>query len=141
MDERGECVVSCDLQLRQYGGRAEFEGPIRTLRCHEDIALLRQLVAEPGGGAVLVVDGGASLHCALVGDRLAGRAARNGWVGLVIDGAVRDTRALTADIDLGAKARTPPGRPSAYRGALRGRRPEAVVGVPARSPSTPGSGR
>jgi regulator of ribonuclease activity A len=103
MDERGEGVDSCDLQLRQYGGRAEFEGPIRTLRCHEDIALLRQLVAEPGGGAVLVVDGGASLHCALVGDQLADRAARNGWAGMVIAGAVRDTRALTA-VDLGIKA-------------------------------------
>jgi regulator of ribonuclease activity A len=115
MDERGECVVSCDLQLRQYGGRAEFEGPIRTLRCHEDIALLRQLVAEPGGGAVLVVDGGASLHCALVGDQLADRAARNGWAGMVIAGAVRDTRALTA-VDLGIKALGTNPR----RGATRG---------------------
>jgi regulator of ribonuclease activity A len=103
MDEGGEGVDSCDLQLRQYGGRAEFEGLIRTLRCHEDIALLRQLVAEPGGGAVLVVDGGASLHCALVGDQLADRAARN-------------ARAL-ADIDLGIKALGTNPRRGAARGA------------------------
>jgi regulator of ribonuclease activity A len=103
MDERGDAVDSCDLQLRQFGGRTEFEGPIRTLRCHEDIALLRQILAEPGGGAVLVVDGRSSLRCALLGDRLAGSGARNGWAGVIIAGAVRDSRAL-ADIDLGVKA-------------------------------------
>jgi len=45
---------------------------------------------------VLVIDGGGSLRSALLGDRLAGCGARNGWAGLVIDGAVRDLRALAA---------------------------------------------
>ncbi|MDT7617271.1 MAG: regulator of ribonuclease [Pseudonocardiales bacterium] len=103
MDELGDGGDSCELQLRQYGRRTEFDGPIRTLRCHEDIGLLRELLAQPGDGAVLVVDGRSSLRCAILGDRLAGSAVRNGWSGLVIAGAVRDTRAL-ADIDLGIKA-------------------------------------
>lgn len=103
MDELGDAADSCALQLRQFGRRKEFDGPIRTLRCHEDIGLLRELLAQPGDGAVLVVDGRSSLHCALFGDRLATSAVQNGWSGLVIAGAVRDTRAL-ADIDLGIKA-------------------------------------
>lgn len=116
MDQRGEAVDSCNLQLRQYGGRVQFEGPIRTLRCHEDFALLRQLLAEPGGGAVLVVDGKASLRCALLGDQLAENAVRNGWAGVIIVGAVRDSRAL-ADIDLGIKALGSNPRRAAARGA------------------------
>jgi regulator of ribonuclease activity A len=103
MDECGDGMDSCDLQLRQFGGRTEFEGPIRTVRCHEDIALLRQILATPGHGAVLVVDGHASLRCALFGDKLAESGARNGWAGVIIAGAVRDSRAL-ADISLGIKA-------------------------------------
>lgn len=52
---------------------------------------------------MLVVDGGGSLHTALVGDLIAGLALGSGWVGLVLYGAVRDTVALGA-LDLGIKA-------------------------------------
>lgn len=103
MDAQGDILDSCDLQFCQYGRRTEFDGPIRTLRCHNDVGLLRELLARPGDGAVLAVDGGCSLRCALFGDVLADRAVQNGWTGLVIAGAVRDTRTL-ATIDLGIKA-------------------------------------
>lgn len=103
MDAQGDILDSCDLQFRQYGRRTEFDGPIRTLRCHNDVGLLRELLARPGDGAVLAVDGSCSLRCALFGDVLADRAVQNGWTGLVIAGAVRDTRTL-ATIDLGIKA-------------------------------------
>ena len=39
----------------------------------------KQAVSEPGNGRVLVVDGGASLRCALLGGNLAADATRNGW--------------------------------------------------------------
>jgi regulator of ribonuclease activity A len=45
---------------------------------------------------VLVVDGGASLRRALVGGKLAGMAAANGWAGIVVDGCVRDIDELRA---------------------------------------------
>lgn len=103
VDEHGEALQSCDLQLRQFGGRRRFHGPIRTVACFEDNALVRQVLSEPGDGAVLVVDGGGSLHTALVGDLIAGLAQANGWAGLVVHGAVRDTEAL-AGLDIGIKA-------------------------------------
>lgn len=103
VDEHGEAVASCDLQLRQYGGRPRFEGRVRTVRCSRDNALLKSVLSERGDGAVLVVDGGGSLHTALVGDLIAGMAQANGWAGLVIHGAVRDTVAL-ARLALGIKA-------------------------------------
>ncbi|MER7499393.1 ribonuclease E activity regulator RraA [Nonomuraea pusilla] len=102
-DEHGDELDSCDLQFRQYGGRRAFGGPVVTVRCHEDNALLKWVLSEPGEGRVLVVDGGGSVHAALMGDVIAGIAAGNGWSGVVINGAVRDVAALR-DLDLGVKA-------------------------------------
>ncbi|MER6003599.1 ribonuclease E activity regulator RraA [Nonomuraea angiospora] len=102
-DERGDQFDSCDLQLRQYGGRRAFSGPVVTVRCHEDNVLLKSVLSEPGEGRVLVVDGGGSLHTAVMGDVIAGMAVANGWAGVVINGAVRDVAALR-ELDLGVKA-------------------------------------
>ncbi|MEU1724969.1 ribonuclease E activity regulator RraA [Actinomadura sp. ATCC 39365] len=102
-DERGDELDSCDLQLRQYGGRRAFHGTIATVRCHQDNALLKEVLSEPGAGRVLVVDGGGSLHAALMGDMIAGAAVAAGWAGVVIHGAVRDVTALR-ELDLGVKA-------------------------------------
>ncbi len=103
VDEHGDAVDSCDLQLRQFGGVAAFDGDIATVRCDQDNALLKAVLSEPGNGRVLVVDGGGSLHTALMGDVIAGLAVDNGWSGVVIHGAVRDSAAL-AHLELGVKA-------------------------------------
>ncbi|CAA9363681.1 MAG: Ribonuclease E inhibitor RraA, partial [uncultured Frankineae bacterium] len=103
VDRLGEDVRSCDLQLRQLGGRPRFAGPVRTVRCRQDNALVKQVLSTPGNGAVLVVDGGGSLHSALVGDIIAGLAVDNGWSGLVVHGVVRDA-AVLAGMPLGVKA-------------------------------------
>ncbi len=102
-DEHGEDLEICTTAFRQFGGRRLFAGPVRTLSCHEDNALLRDLVNSPGEGAVLVVDGRGSLRTALTGDLIAGAAQRNGWAGLIINGAVRDSVAL-GGLDLGIQA-------------------------------------
>ncbi|MBO0879395.1 MAG: ribonuclease E activity regulator RraA [Mycobacterium sp.] len=102
-DEIGPEVRSCDVQFRQFGGRAEFAGPISTVRCFEDNALLKSVLSTPGASGVLVIDGGGSLRTALVGDVIAELACSNGWAGLVVHGAVRDASALHG-IDIGLKA-------------------------------------
>ena len=103
VDEHGEALQCCDLQLRQFGGRRRFHGPIRTVACLQDNALVKAALSEPGNGAVLVVDGQGSLHTALVGDLIAGLARDNGWAGLVVNGAVRDVVAL-GGLAIGLKA-------------------------------------
>jgi regulator of ribonuclease activity A len=103
VDEIGPDVRSCDLQFRQFGARAEFAGPISTVRCFEDNALLKSVLSAPGYGGVLVIDGAGSLHTALVGDVIAELARSNGWAGLVVHGAVRDASTLRR-IDIGIKA-------------------------------------
>lgn len=86
-----------------YGGRAVFEGSVVTLKVFEDNSLVRQTLEEPGHGRVLVIDGGGSMRCALVGDQLAALGQKNGWAGLVVYGCIRDA-ADVAGIDLGVKA-------------------------------------
>lgn len=102
-DEHEEVIEVCVTQFKDFGGRTAFAGPIRTVRCHEDNSLVKATLSEPGEGRVLVVDGGGSLHRALVGDMLAADGAKNGWAGVVVFGAVRDS-AVLATIDLGIKA-------------------------------------
>ncbi|MGC1213377.1 MAG: ribonuclease E activity regulator RraA [Micromonospora sp.] len=115
-DRYGDALGSCDTQLRQYGGVAAFAGPAVTVRCFEDNALVKAVLAEPGEGRVLVVDGGGSVHTALMGDLIAGSAVTNGWAGVVINGAVRDVAALRA-LPLGIKALGANPRKSAKTGA------------------------
>jgi regulator of ribonuclease activity A len=76
--------------FRGYGGLEKFAGPIETVRVHEDNTLVRETLETPGRGRVLVVDGGGSLKCALVGGRLAGLAQSNGWSGVIVNGCIRD---------------------------------------------------
>jgi len=80
--------------LRHYGGAMHFAGPMATLKLFEDNALVRTALSQPGLGRVLVVDGGGSLRCALLGDQLGELAVKNGWAGVVVYGAVRDSAAL-----------------------------------------------
>jgi regulator of ribonuclease activity A len=103
VDTHGDRIRTCAVQFRQYGRVLRFCGPIRTIKTFRDNALIKATLSEAGGGSVLVIDGAASLESALVGDLIAGLALRNGWAGLVIWGAVRDSVAL-AQLDLGIKA-------------------------------------
>ena len=103
VDAHADRVRSCTTPFRQFGARARFFGRARTLKTFEDNALIKQTLSAPGAGAVLIVDGYASLRCALVGDVIAGLALENGWAGLIIWGVVRDSVAL-GGLDLGIKA-------------------------------------
>ncbi|WP_313674818.1 ribonuclease E activity regulator RraA [Mycolicibacterium sp.] len=116
VDDIGPDVRSCDVQFRQYGGRTEFAGPVTTVRCHQDNALLKSVLSEPGNGGVLVIDGGASLHTALVGDVIAELGRSNGWAGLIVNGAVRDAATLRT-LDIGIKALGTNPRKSSKSGA------------------------
>jgi regulator of ribonuclease activity A len=114
-DEHGEALQSCSVQFRHYGGRTSFSGVVSTVRCHRDNALVKAVLAEPAEGRVLVVDGGASLESALMGDLVAARAVENGWAGVVIHGAVRDVAELRG-LPLGAMALGSNPRKSAKEG-------------------------
>lgn len=82
--------------FHSYGGKTAFHGPVATLKLFEDNGLVRQTLDQPGDGRVLVIDGGGSLRCALLGDQLAALAVENGWAGVVVWGCIRDAQAIAA---------------------------------------------
>jgi regulator of ribonuclease activity A len=102
-DAAGDRCQSCGTPFRQFGARPAFAGRIRTVRCHADNALVRRMLETPCAGEVLVVDGGGFLGAALLGDQLAALGVKNGWAGVVIYGAVRDSVAV-AQMNFGVKA-------------------------------------
>ncbi|TJY69111.1 RraA family protein [Arthrobacter sp. CAU 1506] len=127
-DERGDELASVSLQFGNFGGRAAFSGPVRTISCFQDNGLVKSVLNSPGDGAVLVVDGGGSLETALMGDMIASAAVANGWSGVIINGAVRDRSAL-AQLPLGVKALGSNPRKSAKQSRGETDVPVAIGGV------------
>ncbi|MEX2480023.1 MAG: ribonuclease E activity regulator RraA [Gammaproteobacteria bacterium] len=114
-DAHGEALRVLAPLFRDFGGIKVFSGPVATLKVHEDNSLVRSTLEEPGSGRVLVVDGGGSLRCALVGDNLAKLGHDNGWVGIIVYGCIRDAGPI-ADIPIGVKALTTNPRKSVKKG-------------------------
>ena len=115
-DERGDELYSIALNFGDFGAKTSFSGPARTIRCFQDNGLVKQTLNQPGDGAVLVIDGDGSIATALMGDMIAEAGVRNGWNGVVINGAVRDREAL-AEMEFGIKALASNPRKSAKDGA------------------------
>ncbi len=102
-DQYADVLQVADPIFADYGGDLAFGGEIVTLKVFEDNSLVRAALQEPGAGRVLVVDGGGSMRCALLGDQLAELAEKNGWAGVVVYGCIRDAADI-AEIGIGVKA-------------------------------------
>jgi regulator of ribonuclease activity A len=102
-DQHPDAVSVAEPLFRDYGGARAFHGRIATVKVHEDNVLVRKALEEQGAGRVLVIDGGGSLRCALLGDQIAALAQKNGWAGVVVFGAIRDSAEI-ARIPVGVKA-------------------------------------
>ena len=107
-DAHPDAVRIADPVFQTYGQHMHFGGRIRTVRVFEDNVLVRKALSDPGEGQVLVVDGGGSMRCALLGGNIAELAAANGWSGVVVYGCVRDAHEIdAAQIGLRAIATCP----------------------------------
>ncbi|HSN73132.1 MAG TPA: ribonuclease E activity regulator RraA [Steroidobacteraceae bacterium] len=113
-DAHGDVDI-CEPMFVDFGGRASFAGPVSTVQCFEDNSRVKEALNEPGEGRVLVVDGGGSRNCALLGDMLGQKAVDNGWVGVILYGCVRDT-AVLGTLELGVRALAAMPRRSDRRG-------------------------
>ena len=114
-DTHGEALRVLAPMFRDFGGLQTFAGPVATLKVYEDNSLVRAALEEPGQGRVLVVDGGGSLRCALVGDNLAALGHKHGWAGIVVYGCIRDAVPVSA-IAIGVKALATNPRKSVKKG-------------------------
>ncbi len=102
-DAYSDQLQVCDPGFCSFGRRRRFAGRVSTIKCFEDNSLVREALAEPGEGRVLVVDAGGSMRCAMLGDMLAANAVANGWSGVIMNGLIRDSADI-AGMDLGVKA-------------------------------------
>lgn len=114
-DAHPEATV-LDPMFGDFGGEIDFHGPAHTLKIHEDNSLVRAALEQPGEGKVLVVDGGGSMRCALLGDQLAELGVKNGWAGVIVYGCIRDS-AVIEGMAIGVKALDTHPRKSEKRGA------------------------
>ena len=94
-DDHDDALILTERYL-SLGGRSTAAGVVATVKAHEDNSLVKEAVAEPGDRRILVVDGGGSLRRSMVGGNVAAEAADNGWAGILVHGAVRDTLELRA---------------------------------------------
>ena len=131
-DAYPDLVQVLEPMFSNFGGRDSFGGQIVTIKCFEDNSLVKEQVELDGKGKVLVVDGGGSLRCALLGDMLAEKAAKNGWEGLVIYGCVRDVDVLI-QTDVGVQALASHPKKSNKRGIGELDVPVTFAGVTFRS--------
>jgi regulator of ribonuclease activity A len=127
-DQFGDRVAVAEPVFRDFGGKPAFAGEIETVRVFEDNALVRRILESEGRGRVLVVDGGGSRRCALVGGRLAVLAATNGWNGIVVHGCVRDVGELGAAA-VGVKALAASPKPPSKTGSGEQGVPVSFAGV------------
>ncbi|MEM7304537.1 MAG: ribonuclease E activity regulator RraA [Pseudomonadota bacterium] len=102
-DEHADSLKIAQPLFYDYGKKISFGGEISTVKCFEDNSLVRAQLEQPGNGRVLVVDGGGSTRCALLGDILAQMGADNGWSGIIVYGCIRDSGVI-ANIDIAVKA-------------------------------------
>ena len=102
-DEHPDLVRVVEPLFANYGGKVCFGGEIVTVKCHEDNSVVKETAGAPGHGKVMVVDGGASMWRALLGDMIAENAVKNGWAGFIIYGCIRDVDAIGA-LDIGVQA-------------------------------------
>jgi regulator of ribonuclease activity A len=102
-DEHSDSLKIAQPLFNDYGKKISFGGEISTVKCFEDNSLVRSQLEQPGNDRVLVVDGGGSTRCAMVGDILAQMGADNGWSGIIVYGCIRDSGVI-ATIDIGVKA-------------------------------------
>lgn len=127
-DAHEESVSVVAPMFRHYGGRGAFAGQISTVKCFEDNSLVREALGRPGAGKVLVVDGGGSLRCALLGDQLAALAEKNRWEGVVVYGCIRDSEAI-ARVGIGVCALATHPMKSVKKGAGDAEVPVSFGGV------------
>ena len=102
-DQYGDSVTVAAPIFRDFGKVTAFSGAIVTIQCFEDNSFVKTALNEPGENRVLVVNGGASLRCALLGDMLGESAVKNNWAGIIVNGCIRDSRAIS-ELNIGVKA-------------------------------------
>jgi len=115
-DELHPNVQYLDPIFKCYGDKTAFSGRIITIQCFEDNSLVEEVLKTDGSKCVLVIDAGASLNCAMMGDKRASDAIKNNWEGIIINGPIRDSAEINS-MNIGIRALGTCPRKSIKKGA------------------------
>lgn len=102
-DQHAERLTLLNVDFKHFGKKESFAGEMVTLKVYEDNSFVRKTLENDGSGKVLVIDGGGSRRCALVGDNIAKLAIDNHWEGILVYGCIRDSKEINT-MDVGIKA-------------------------------------
>ena len=102
-DQYETSVDVCDTAFLRFGRRRAFSGICETVLTHEDFRIVQEVLTQPGNGRVLVVDACGNRRVGVMGDRLARIGCENGWAGVVVNGAIRDSEIID-QLDFGVLA-------------------------------------
>ncbi|CAO2815902.1 unnamed protein product [Amaranthus hypochondriacus] len=111
--ETGELRVLKQM-FQPFGARRAFSGQVVTVKSFEDNAVVVEAIFENKchEPKVLVIDAGGSLRRAMIGSLAAQVVHDMGWVGVVVNGCVRDVDQIN-NINIGVRALgSAPVRPS-----------------------------
>ncbi|WP_458412918.1 ribonuclease E activity regulator RraA [Schinkia sp. CFF1] len=90
-DQYSDRISICQLEFKSFGKKKRFSGPIATVEVFEDNVLVKEMLKTVPEGTVLVVNGGGSRNCAMVGDILASIAVDRNLGGIIVNGVIRDS--------------------------------------------------
>jgi regulator of ribonuclease activity A len=93
-DQHEHSVDVCDTTFLRFGRRRAFSGVCETVLTDDDHQIVLEVLMQPGDGRVLVVDAGGNKRVGVMGDRLARIGTENGWAGVVVNGAIRDSEII-----------------------------------------------
>jgi regulator of ribonuclease activity A len=102
-DEYRDQVKIAEPIFSIYGEKKSFFGPISTVKVYEDNVLVKKALQTIPEGSVLVVDGGGSTRCALLGDNLADIAVKRNLAGVIVYGCIRDSAEIN-QMNIGVRA-------------------------------------
>ena len=98
-DTYGDKVQVLDAGFISYGGAKKCEGVLETVVLNENNKELADMLKTEGNGRILVVDV-CGAYVAVVGENMMKLAEKNNWVGIIVNGYVRDTH-VTKDFKVG----------------------------------------
>ena len=93
-DQYSEQIQVGKLALKSYGSLHSIAGEIYTVSCSDDNSVVKDILSREGKNKVLVIDASGVTHASMIGDQIAESAVKNHWVGIVVNGCVRDVEEL-----------------------------------------------
>lgn len=94
-DEKSNILIGVLPPMQQFGLKHQCEGMVTTVKINTDNKAVIDVLTTNGTGKILCIETADLDYSAIIGDRLAKIAIENQWQGIIVNGAVRDTKTIS----------------------------------------------